>query len=494
MPEPLDPITPDSSVVATAPPPVPGPKPDPGTPNSHVFAIIASIVFFVAVAVLQAWPAPELEVSEQPPVGVEAIDQQVDISLRFTIKMSNAPVLGDELRSDPKTLEVLQKWAKSPSEKVYVAIAAAELAGPEAAIERLERARDEAEGEQLKEDIRAFESVYRAALSEAQPEVDPAERQGLEDRHGYYARVALTYPLPEQDPQREALRGGAWGIGVMMAGVAAMIGAVFLGFALFIVGVVLLATGKIRRHAPRPIPGGSVFLETFAVFVGCFMCIKTAHLLAERWAPDESLGWISMGLMGAQWLLLLTPLWPMLRGLRFGEWRRAIGLHAGRGLFREMGCGVLAYLAALPLYIGAVVLTVMLLFVKEALAGAPVAPPSNPIVDLVSNADPLMLLLFFLMATIWAPLCEEMIFRGAVYRHVRGYVPAIVAGLVSSVLFAFMHNYGPLMTPPLIALGFTFCMMREWRGSLVASMTAHAMHNGTLLIVLFSLLTALGEQ
>lgn len=124
--------------------------------------------------------------------------------------------------------------------------------------------------------------------------------------------------------------------------------------------------------------------------------------------------------------------------------------------------------------------------------GAPQAPPTNPMIELIEHADPLLLALFFVMATVWAPLCEELIFRGAVYRHLRAYFPAVVAGLFSGVLFAFMHNYGPLLTPPLITLGFVFCMMREWRGSLVASITAHALHNGSLLLVLFSLIRALG--
>lgn len=492
MPESPDPITSAPSADAAPEPAAPLPKPDPGTRRSHAIAIAASIVFFLIVATLQGTPSQDPNSDAEPNVGIEAIDQQVDIALRLTIKMSHAPVVGEQLRSDPETLRVLESWSKSPLERVYVAIAAAELSGPDAAIERLEQAFEQADAEQLKEDIRVLEGIYRAAIDGAASEIDPAEREGLEDRHGYFARVALTYPLAESDAARAALRGGAWGIGVMVLGVIAMIGAVLLGFGLFAVAIVLLATGRIRRRAPRPVAGGSVFLETFAVFVGGFMCIKLAHLLAERFVPEDRLGPISLALMGAQWLLLLTPLWPMVRGMRFADWRQAIGLHTGCGLLREMGCGVVAYLAALPLYVGAIVLTVLLLVIREAVTGGPVEAPSNPIVDLVSRADPVMLVLFFLMATVWAPLCEEMIFRGAVYRHLRAYTPAVVAGLISSVLFAFMHNYGPMLTPPLMALGFAFCMMREWRGSLVASMTAHAMHNGALLIVLFSLIRALG--
>lgn len=54
-----------------------------------------------------------------------------------------------------------------------------------------------------------------------------------------------------------------------------------------------------------------------------------------------------------------------------------------------------------------------------------------------------------------------------------------------------MHGYSPSLFPPLIVLGSGFAIIRWWRGSLVASVTAHALHNGTLMVVmmlLFSLL------
>ena len=35
-----------------------------------------------------------------------------------------------------------------------------------------------------------------------------------------------------------------------------------------------------------------------------------------------------------------------------------------------------------------------------------------------------------------------------------------------------------------MALAFGFTAAREWRGSLVPSMTVHALHNGTLLVLL----------
>jgi membrane protease YdiL (CAAX protease family) len=45
-----------------------------------------------------------------------------------------------------------------------------------------------------------------------------------------------------------------------------------------------------------------------------------------------------------------------------------------------------------------------------------------------------------------------------------------------------------MAVPALMALGFIFAMLREWRGSLIAPITAHALNNGmvvTALLILF---------
>jgi len=96
--------------------------------------------------------------------------------------------------------------------------------------------------------------------------------------------------------------------------------------------------------------------------------------------------------------------------------------------------------------------------------------------------------LFFLLATLWAPLTEEMIFRGALFKYFRGRLHWVFAGLLTATLFAFMHKYGPMLVAPLIALGFMFSFMREWRGSIIAAMTAHFIHNATLFIFMITLI------
>jgi len=231
-----------------------------------------------------------------------------------------------------------------------------------------------------------------------------------------------------------------------------------------------------------PKPGGSIYLETYAVFVFGFCLIAVGTFLVLNSGYPE-LGALSMVL---QWLLVGTIFWGLFRGAKMREWRLATGWHKGEGVLKEIGCGVLAYIASIPVYILGVIITVILLMIQGRFAsssGGSGAPESvsNPVFELIANADLFLVIFFFVLATTWAPLVEEAIFRGALFRHLRARMHWTVCGIITAILFAFMHDYGPMMVAPLIALGFMFAFMREWRGSLIAPITAHFIHNFSLI-------------
>ncbi|HVS36573.1 MAG TPA: CPBP family intramembrane glutamic endopeptidase, partial [Gemmataceae bacterium] len=61
-----------------------------------------------------------------------------------------------------------------------------------------------------------------------------------------------------------------------------------------------------------------------------------------------------------------------------------------------------------------------------------------------------------------------------------------VSALVVSFVFAALHPQGLLAVPMLMALAFGFTAAREWRGSLIPSMTVHGLHNGVLMLLLIA--------
>ena len=107
-----------------------------------------------------------------------------------------------------------------------------------------------------------------------------------------------------------------------------------------------------------------------------------------------------------------------------------------------------------------------------------------------------MIVTIFVLGCVAAPIVEETMFRGVLYRHLRdstgraGLVVSILcSALGSSFLFAVIHPQGIAFAPILTGLAVGFCLAREWRGTLVPCIVAHALTNAlalTLNVVLFS--------
>lgn len=240
--------------------------------------------------------------------------------------------------------------------------------------------------------------------------------------------------------------------------------------------IVLLVGGKLRRHFQPPAPGESVYIETAALFFLAFLAVQT---IGQFILPRLHLGIGAR--LGTQWLLLLVPLWPLVRGVKFSAWREQIGWHAPRGVWREVGAGILAYFAALPLLFLAIAIAYIVLVVQAAMAGKHMTPPENPVHEIIGGASSGVLVLLFTLAVVWAPIVEESIFRGAIFRQLRARMGLLLAAGISAVAFGTMHAYPLPLLLPVITLGFTFALTREWRGSLVAPMVGHFLHNATLL-------------
>ena len=140
-----------------------------------------------------------------------------------------------------------------------------------------------------------------------------------------------------------------------------------------------------------------------------------------------------------------------------------------------MGCGIVGYLAGLPLVAIAFLITLAL----SRFAGA---TPSHPIVNELRRGWGTIALIFVL-AAIWAPLMEETMFRGALFNHLRGRWNWVVSPLIVGLLFALVHPQGWTTIPVLGAIGAVLALIREWRGSLIGPMTAHALNNATVLSI-----------
>jgi membrane protease YdiL (CAAX protease family) len=215
--------------------------------------------------------------------------------------------------------------------------------------------------------------------------------------------------------------------------------------------------------------------------------------------------WLSAGresllLSGVVVLLSLVALaWPVLRGVSWLEVRRDIGLVRGRRPAWEPVIGVGCYAMALPMLVLGLIATLLLLTHHTDLSAgntsahdfSPSPSPTHPIIGYLVQPGWRLRLEVFFVACIVAPIVEETMFRGVLYRHLRdasarlgSVMSTIVSATIVSFLFASVHPQGPLAIPALMALAYGLTLAREWRVTLVPGMVAHGLNNGLLLLFL----------
>ncbi|MBR3252524.1 CPBP family intramembrane metalloprotease [Candidatus Saccharibacteria bacterium] len=85
--------------------------------------------------------------------------------------------------------------------------------------------------------------------------------------------------------------------------------------------------------------------------------------------------------------------------------------------------------------------------------------------------------LAFVMLAVFAPIVEEIIFRGWLYGKLRVKIPKWVAILVTSLLFGLVHlqwNVGITV----FSMSVVNCILREVTGTIYAGMLVHMLNNG----------------
>ncbi len=82
---------------------------------------------------------------------------------------------------------------------------------------------------------------------------------------------------------------------------------------------------------------------------------------------------------------------------------------------------------------------------------------------------------------LFAPLCEEVFFRGVLYRSLRNRLSLWPAVLIAGSLFGLIHIFAyPLNTIPIkIVFGILMCLLYERTGSLLPGIAVHSFVDGT---------------
>jgi membrane protease YdiL (CAAX protease family) len=268
------------------------------------------------------------------------------------------------------------------------------------------------------------------------------------------------------------------------------------GFIALLVLLVLVMVGKVKGRLTTGSPTGGIYAETFAVWLVLFLDLSW---LAHRALPEWGFLASGLGALGS----LVALAYPVVRGIPWRQVREEIGWTAGRHPVLESAVGLAGIVLELPMLALGLLLVFVMMSLQKGMRGMmPVANgfdlndlPVHPIVPELLRGDWRVWAQVLFLGSVVAPVVEETMFRGVLYRHLREATRrwgSVLSGLASAsvvaYLFAVIHPQGWLAIPALMALSYTFTMLREWRGTLLPGMVAHGVHNGLIMLMAILLL------
>ena len=176
-------------------------------------------------------------------------------------------------------------------------------------------------------------------------------------------------------------------------------------------------------------------------------------------------------------LFVDTSVWS--QAFRRNEPQSFPAVHA---LARALESGQTVFITGLVLLIFAYPLIIFADWLTARMLGS--GSSRQGIIELFSGSQSMdQRIIIILLATVVAPVAEEFIFRFFLYGVMRRYLGRSIGLIVSALLFAAVHAHLPSFAP-LFALGACFTLAYEWSGSLLVSMTMHAIFNAITLLAL----------
>lgn len=268
-----------------------------------------------------------------------------------------------------------------------------------------------------------------------------------------------------------------------------------LGVAVYI--IVLLVQRKdpsivlpdaVRLTPPKPLTPeqARVLYISFITYLASFIAVRYLRLELAALLPNAGrLAPSASAASGLPFLLLVIAV-PLITlrvlgrpvGLRAAD----IGFRRGRVL-SDILCGAVGWLATLPVLVTAMLISTRLFHGFES--------PDNPAITEYTGEHSLFIhAVLFIVAAVYAPLAEETMFRGVFLRSLTPRLGVAGAIVVASSVFALLHPQLPVGFAGIFILGVLFSLLYQARGSLVSSITAHALNNGAIFVMLTLLLAS----
>lgn len=139
-------------------------------------------------------------------------------------------------------------------------------------------------------------------------------------------------------------------------------------------------------------------------------------------------------------------------------------------------------LAPLAYIVYAVAIYVILHFITSWMPGFPIDQTQD--IGFTAYGSRIDTILAFVTLVVMAPIAEEVLFRGYLYGKLKNSIPAIVAAIAASLLFALAHGQWNVGVDVFV-LSMILCGLRSLTGSIWAGILVHMIKNGIAYYVLF---------
>ncbi len=451
-----------------------------------VLIVVATCFMFFRIAYDQVTTAPQ--------VGGDATSKDLmPVQLNAKGLVGQRNFLESQGQPIPEPAQTVPDELDSGSyeQRLCYAIMVNEVEGSDKAAEYLDKLEKKVESNNL--ELTESQEKMRDALSSMiqeyddgnfEPEVDPTDRKLIEDRLEWVGELAFVPPGSPDEAARQKVVSQT--NSVLMASIGGLaIGGFFglLGIGLVIMFFALLMSRKLKSRFSNRSYDHNIYIETFAIWM--FLFFGSGFVFSFIEIKSATTGMLIQPFVFFGSLIVLA--WPVFRGISFADVRADIGWTSGNSI-KEMASAFPTYFATLPFLLpGVILLTVLMSLITgfhDSNEFARPVMPGHPVQDYISAGGVPLILLVFITACVAAPIVEETMFRGVLYRHLRDatagwkrFVSVVFSALINGLIFASIHPQGIYGIPVLATLAIGFSLTREWRGSLIAPMMMHFIHN-----------------
>jgi len=225
-----------------------------------------------------------------------------------------------------------------------------------------------------------------------------------------------------------------------------------------------------RNNMPFYLP----FVPLFVWFVGASLAVSLTRKLLGHLQGWQG-AFVDNLVLGIGAMLTIAVIVFLARA-SFARRLKGFGLNLRR-IHRDFFAAPLLLLAVWPLLLAAIILTT---YLGRLIWGPQYQIEQHTQLELITSHSQLPLrILVIVVATVCAPLLEEMLFRGLFQTMVRSYLAVEKiwqAIAISSIVFAMAHE-NPAHWPALVILGACLGYTYEKTGSLFRPIFIHALFN-----------------